>query len=146
MPPGQRDERVGPVLHHLLAFPHGFGDDEFVGVDVGELAVHERLRDHPDGASASRPRAAGQRAHRRDVSSAGHQGPAAVGDGGADAAGQVEQFGVPSAPTRSRHRPPIRDGLLLLACALLFLLLTRAVIGRHNVNVDEYGPATTPTP
>ena len=35
---GQRDERIGAVLHHLLALAHGVGDDQFVGF-INDVAV-----------------------------------------------------------------------------------------------------------
>ena len=35
-PAGQHDERVGALFHDLLPFAHGVGDDQLVGVGVGD--------------------------------------------------------------------------------------------------------------
>ena len=89
---GQRDERVGAVLHDLLALAHGVGDDELVGFGVGDLPVHQRFGDDADGSAATGAGRACQRAHGRDVAAAGHQRPAALGDRFSDADGQRQQL------------------------------------------------------
>ncbi len=129
MPPGSAMNASARSSMTCLRSRIGVGDDEFVGVDVGELAVHERLRDDPDGAAAARPGPGGQRAHGRDVSAAGHQGPAAIGDGVPDSGGQLQQFGVPWTRRAVDTDRPFA-----------------ARIRGHTDNVDEYGPAASPTP
>ena len=66
----QRDERVGAVLHDLFSLAHGVGDDQLVGVIVGDFAPDQHCRDDPDGPAATSSGGGGQRAHRRDISSA----------------------------------------------------------------------------
>ena len=102
----QREEGVGSVLHHLLTLPHGVDDDEFVGVDVGDFAMHQRLRDDADGVSASCPCSASHRTHGRDVAAARHQRPAARRDRLPDVLGQGHQLRM-RRPRRAvdTHRP-----------------------------------------
>ena len=55
MPPGSARNASARSSMTCLRSPHGVGDDQLVGVDVGELAVHQRLGDDADGAAAARP-------------------------------------------------------------------------------------------
>ena len=105
-PTGQHDECVGALLHDLLPLAHGVGDDQFVGFDVGEFAVHQGLGDHPYGSAVVRAGGGSHCTHCRHVASAGHQCPAAVGDGGADAGRHRQQLGMPrSRRAVDAHRP-----------------------------------------
>ena len=53
-PAGQHEERLGAPIHLGLAGAHVRGDDQLVGLEVGDLAQPQRVRDHTDG-----PRTAG---------------------------------------------------------------------------------------
>ncbi len=67
---GQREEGVGASFHLAFALAHVAGDDELVGVAVGNLHVDESLRDHADGVPAAGPNRARDRAHARDAAAA----------------------------------------------------------------------------
>ncbi len=106
---GQRHERVGAVLHDLLALPHGVGDDELVGLGVGDLPVHQRLRDDPDGVAAvcpgrgRPPHPSPTRCRRRiPASSPGRRCRRRLG-------GPVRAGRDVRGPRRSRRRQPTHD-------------------------------------
>ncbi len=78
----------------LLALTHRVGDDQLVGVDVGYLPVHQRLRDHADGVRARFAGRLGDSAHHRDVAAAGDQLPTASADRRSHVRGELEVLAV----------------------------------------------------
>ncbi len=70
---GQREERVGSLVHDVLALTHGVDNEEFVGVDVGHLEWDQVGRDHPDSVGTSGARGGGDCPHHRDPPAAGYQ-------------------------------------------------------------------------
>ena len=92
---GQGDEGIAALGHHGLALVHGLDDVQFVAGMVGQLLVHQRLRDHSHDAATGLPRGLGHLAHQAAAPAAVDQlaavlaNPAAGGAGGLDETGLV---------------------------------------------------------
>ena len=65
-PARQGHERVRELGHQRLALVHRLHDVQLGQAAVGDLAVHELLRDHADDLAAGLQRGVGQRAHQAD--------------------------------------------------------------------------------
>ena len=65
MPPGSARNASARASISALRSRMRVDDEQLVGVVVGPLALHQRLRDHADRARAARPGRGGDRAHHR---------------------------------------------------------------------------------
>ena len=73
---GQGQEGVAALGHHGLAFVHARDHMQFVAQLVGQLLVHQRLRDDAHHASAGQARGLGHRTHQAATPTAIDQLPA----------------------------------------------------------------------
>ena len=96
-PPGSTMNASARSSMTLLTLAHRVGDDQLVGLAVGQFAMHQHLGDHPDGPAAACARRAGHRAHRRNMATAPHQRPAPLGD-------RLTEFGSELQQLRMRGR------------------------------------------